>query len=104
MPKSRIIPFLSIRARQSLEGTARRAPTMRAYIDDVKKHETARRQNPASRPTTARKVSDMQAWMIARHEENPSEGVVQSYVECSIRRITTLDPKIAWHASRLTSG
>jgi len=69
MPKSRIIPFLSIRARQSLEGTARRAPTMRAYIDttshDVKKHETARRENPASRPTTARKVSDMQAWMYS---------------------------------------
>ena len=35
MPKSRIIPFLSIRARQSLEGTARRAPTEAAWIANV---------------------------------------------------------------------
>ena len=35
---------------------------------------------------------------IARHEENPSEGVVKTYVERRIRRITTLGAKIARHA------
>jgi len=34
---------------------------------------------------------------IARHEENPSEGVVKSYVERRIQRITTLGAKIPRH-------